>query len=122
VAQFALARGNALYRAANETKQRSGFQLAMRFLAFADSLNASPQSRFLLGAAALAVSQSAATEAPGTRDCDLSRLAASMVPLAREKLVAGAQVAVDATRQYLQYLDQLEPVIAQQIQSLCSGS
>lgn len=119
VAQFALARGNALYRAANGTKQRSDFQMALRFLSLADSLAATPQSGFLLGATALAISQSAATDAPASRECGLSRLAGEMLPLAREKITAGAEVAPDASRQYLAYLDQLEPIVAQQIQSLC---
>lgn len=121
VAQFALARGNAIYRAANGTKQRSDYQLALRFLWLADSVAGTPQSHFLTGAAALAISQSAASEAPTSKECELSRLAGEMLPLAREKLTAGAQVAPDATRQYLAYLDQLEPIVTQQIQSLCSG-
>ena len=122
VAQFALGRGNALYRAANGTKQRGDFQLALRFLALADSVSGTPQSRFLLGSTALAISQSAATDAPTVKECGLSRLAGEMLPLAREKITAGAVVAPDASRQYLAYLDQLEPIVAQQIQSLCNGS
>ena len=121
VAAFALARGNALYRAASGTKQRSDYQHALQFLAIADSLGGSPQSRFLLGATALSISQSAATEAPVQRVCELARLANQMLPLAREKITAGAQVAPDASRQYLTYLDQLEPVVTQQMATLCPG-
>jgi len=43
VAQFALSKGNVLFRAANGTKTRADFQLAMRFLAFSDSLKPTPQ-------------------------------------------------------------------------------
>jgi tetratricopeptide (TPR) repeat protein len=121
VAAFALARGNALYKAANATRERPAYQLAFRFLSLADSVQSSPESRFLVGAVALAISQSAASDAPTTRQCSDSRLAEQMLPLAREKITAGAQVAVDAARQYLAYLDQLEPVIAQQIATLCVG-
>lgn len=121
VAAFALARGNAMFRAANGTKQRSDFQLALQFLTLADSLQGSPQSRFLVGATALSISQSAATDAPATKACDLSRLANEMLPLAREKITAGAVVAPDAATQYLAYLDQLEPVVAQQVATLCTG-
>jgi hypothetical protein len=96
--------------------------MALRFLALADSVSGTPQSRFLLGSTALAISQSAATDAPTVRECELSRLANEMLPLAREKITAGAMVAPDASRQYLAYLDQLEPIVAQQIQSLCNGS
>src|SRR5207237_49928 len=38
VAQFALAKGNAFYRAANGTKSSADFGLALRFLSFADSV------------------------------------------------------------------------------------
>jgi len=119
VAQFALARGNALYRAANATKQREDFLMAMRFLSLADSVRSSPQSGFLLGVTALTVSQSAATDAPRTNACDLSQLASSLLPIARNKLTAGADVSPDAARQYLEYLTQLEPVVARQLETLC---
>ena len=121
VAQFALARGNALYRVANASKQRADFLTAIRFLSLSDSVRGSVQARFLLGASALAASQSAASDAPKANDCELSRLAGSLLPLAREKLTAGAEVAPDAARQYLTYLDQLEPVVARQLETLCTG-
>ncbi len=122
VAQFALARGNAIYRAANATRQRADFERALSFLAYADTLQSTPQSQFLLGASALAVSQHAATEAPETRMCDLSRRASALLPLAREKITSGARVAPDASRQYLDYLDALEPVVAKQLEVLCAGA
>ncbi|MEP7384263.1 MAG: hypothetical protein ABI910_21480, partial [Gemmatimonadota bacterium] len=118
VAQFALSRGNVLYRAANQTKERHDFSTAMRFLAFADSVHATPQSQFLFGVTALLVSQGAATDAPKTNECELSRLASALLPLAREKLTLGAAVAPDAARQYLAYVEQLEPIVRQQIEAL----
>ena len=120
VVQFVLARGNAVYRAANATKQRADFQRAFGFLAYADSLQSTAQSQFLLGATALAISQQAASEAPEAKACDLSRLASGLLPLAREKITSGARVAPDASRQYLDYLDQLEPVVARQLEVLCA--
>ncbi|MCC6771915.1 MAG: hypothetical protein IT360_11960 [Gemmatimonadaceae bacterium] len=121
VAQFALARGNAMYRAANDSLRHGDFLLAMRFLAFADSLHSTPQSQLLFGASALAVAQTAATDAPRLKDCALTQLANTLIPVAREKLTLGAAVAPDAVRQYLEYLDQLEPVVGQQVASLCPG-
>jgi tetratricopeptide (TPR) repeat protein len=120
VAAFALARGNALYRAANGTKQRADYQLALQYLTLADSVNGSPQSHFLVGVTALSISQNAAQEAPETKACALSQLAGSLLPLAREKITSGAQVAPDAARQYLTYLDQLDPVVTAQMAALCS--
>jgi tetratricopeptide (TPR) repeat protein len=119
VGQFALSRGNTLFRAANGTKNRSDFQLAMRFLAFADSVRSTAQSKFLVGAAALSITQSAAAEAPTAKSCDLARQAGEMIPLATEKISAGAEMAPDAARQYLAYLEQITPIVAKQVEVLC---
>ncbi|MEO6447201.1 MAG: hypothetical protein ABIZ91_14470 [Gemmatimonadaceae bacterium] len=119
VAAFALARGNALYRSATATPDRQELLGALRFLSFADSVRSSPQSSFLLGATAVAVAQGSAAEAPAVRSCDLARLAASLLPVARTKLAQGAEVAPDAARQYLDYVEQLASVVAQQVSSLC---
>jgi tetratricopeptide (TPR) repeat protein len=78
VAQFALSKGNTLYRAANGTGASNDFALALRFVALGDSLRASPQSHFLLGATALGVAHAALTEATKltdkTQSCQLARL------------------------------------------------
>lgn len=124
VAQFAFARGNALYRAANGTKSSSDFALALRFLAFADSVKVTPQSRFLVGAAALGVAQRALTEAPGDKDrahsCQLAQLGSQMIPLARSGIEAGQEVMPDAAKQSLDYLTQIEPYAGKQVALFCA--
>jgi hypothetical protein len=45
-----------------------------------------------MGVAALSVAQSAATEAPKTKDCELSRLGFDMIAIAQPNLAAGAEV------------------------------
>ncbi len=77
VGQFALARGNVLFKAATATQKRDDFQRAMRFLTLAAHTTPAPEAKFLLGASALSVSQSAATDAPASKSCDLSKLADS---------------------------------------------
>jgi len=90
-----LGRGNALLRAANGTKSRDDFQLAMRFLALADTLRRTPQSAFLLGVAAYSITQSALSDAPKmtekTQSCELSHLGAETLPVARAGLEAGQE-------------------------------
>ena len=126
VAQFALARGNALLRAANGTKSRDDFKLAMRFLALADTLRRTPQSAFLLGVAAYSITQSALADAPKmpekTQSCELSHLGAETLPLARDGLSAGQEVSPDAAKQFLDYLGQLEPYVQRQIDAFCPKS
>ncbi|HET9424122.1 MAG TPA: hypothetical protein VFO55_02030 [Gemmatimonadaceae bacterium] len=123
VAQFALAKGNALYRAANGTHASADFGLALRFLALADSVRPSVQSTFLKGATALGLAQAALTEAPKLTDkveaCRLAKLSAEMVPLARTGLQAGQAAYGDAAKQSLDYLGQLDPYVAQQLSAFC---
>lgn len=124
VAQFALSKGNVLFRAANGTKTRGDFQLAMRFLAFADSLKSTPQTKFLLGAAALSVAQTALTDAPKItvkqESCVVSQIGADTIPIARASLEAGQDVSPEATKQFLEYLDQITPYADKQIAAFCT--
>jgi len=122
IAQFALARGNQLYRAASSTKMRPDYMLAMRFLALADSIRQSPQAKLLMGVAALSVAQSAATDAPKTKDCELSRLSSDMIAIAQPNLAAGVEVAAEAVKQYQDYLAQLQPISAKQVEVFCKAT
>ena len=123
VAQFALSKGNGMYRAANGTKASADFNLALRFIAFADSVRSSEQSKFLVGATALGVVQAVLTEAAAQKDktegCRLVHVASDMMPVARTGLHAGVDTFADAARQSLEYLDQLDPYVGQGLTSLC---
>ena len=122
IAQFALARGNALLRAASQTKQRPDFLLAMRFASLADSVRDTPNAKFLMGVTATNVALSAATEAPKTKDCELSRLGFEMIAIAQPNLAAGADISAEAVKVYQDYLTQLQPVSAKQVEVFCKGS
>ena len=119
VGAFALARGNALYKAATGTQKRDDYQRAMRFLTLATRITPTPQAKFLLGASALSVSQSAATDAPASKSCDLSRLADSTLTEAEINLVSGGSAAPDAAKQYLDYVAKLRPYVADQLKNFC---
>jgi len=122
VAQFALARGNQLLRAASQTKVRQDFLLAMKFASLADSIRDTPSAKFLMGVTATNVAISAATEAPKTKDCELSRLGFDMIAIAQPAFAAGADIAADAVKQYQDYLMQLQPVSAKQVEVFCKAS
>ena len=123
IAQFAFARGNALYRAAHGTKRAADFALGLRFIAFADSVRPSAQSRFLLGLAALGVAQAGFTEAAANKDralgCAGAREASTMLPLARSSLEAVREVAAETVEQSLGYVAQLEPYAVSALKGLC---
>jgi hypothetical protein len=65
------------------------------------------------------VSQSAATEAPATKSCDLSKLAESSLTEAEINLVSGGSAAPDAAKTYLDYVAKLRPYVADQVKSFC---
>ena len=121
IAQYALGRGSALYKEANGTKSRDDFERARRFVALADRALPTPQSKFLLGAAAFSIGQSAATDAPAAKSCELARLAGSSLASAAVDLEAGATVAPDAARQYLDYIGQIRPYVDRQLAAFCEG-
>lgn len=126
VAQFALSKGNSLYRAASGTKTSADFGLALRFLAFADTVRSTLQSKFLIGVAALGIAQSALTEATKLTDkvesCRLARLGADMVPLARTQLQAGQEAFAEAAKQSLDYLAELDPYVGRAITVACPAN
>ncbi|MEX2153053.1 MAG: hypothetical protein WD825_06910 [Gemmatimonadaceae bacterium] len=123
IAQFALAKGNTLFRAANGTELRADFQLAMRFLLLADSLKTTQQTKFLVGAVALKVAQTALTDAPKItvkeESCAVSRLGLDTIPIARANLEAGHDVSPEAIKQFLEYLDQITPFADKQVAAFC---
>ncbi len=123
IAQFALAKGNALYRAASATKTSADFALSLRVLAFSDSVRSSDQSRFLTGAAAFGVAQSALMEAvkvtDKTESCRLAHMATDLIPLARSGLAAGEAEFGDAAKQSLDFLNTLDPYAQQQLKAAC---
>jgi tetratricopeptide (TPR) repeat protein len=124
VAQFALAKGNTMYRAANGTKTSADFSLALRVLAFADSVQSSQQSRFLMGASALGAAQAMVTDASKAKDkvesCRLMRAGADLIPVARSGLTAGEEMFAEAAKQALDFLDQLDPYAQQQLKLTCT--
>lgn len=119
VAQFALARGNALYKTAAASQKRDDYTLAMKFLGIADRLAPSPEAKFLLGASSLSISQSAATEATPAKSCELSKLADTSLTDAEINLVSGGSAAPEAAKQFLDYVAKLRPYVADQLKSFC---
>jgi uncharacterized protein HemY len=111
-----------MYKAATVSQKREDFQRAMRFLALATRLAPTAESKFLLGASALSISQSASNEAPATKSCDLSKLAESNLTEAEINLVSGGSAAPDAAKQFLDYVAKLRPYVAEQVKTYCGAS
>ena len=124
VAQFALAKGNALLRAANQTRTHADLHRALRFLALGDSARPTAPSKLVLGTAALAYAQALLLDvpraAPAAR-CTLARDGAGAVATARAALAAGESAAPDAARQYLGFAAQMGPTAERALMG-CGGA
>ena len=79
-----------------------------------------PVSTTVTGATAFSVGQSAASEAPATKSCELAQLAGTSLASATTNLEAGAAVAPDAARQYLDYIGQIRPYVDRQLAAFCA--
>jgi len=70
----------------------------------------------------LACSWRIATDAPKTKDCELSRLGFEMFAVAGPNLAAGADLAAEQVKIYQDYLAQLQPVSAKQVEVFCKAT
>lgn len=119
LAQIALKLGNDAYKAGNASKVRADFQRAVRLLQLSDQLDASATAKFLVGASAFSVGQSAVTEAQETKSCVLARLAKESFTLSQENVPAGLQEYPDAAKQLLTAIPQFMPAVNSQVQRFC---
>lgn len=121
LAQYALGQGNNSYKAANASKDRADFQRAIKLLQLSDRIEPSTDAKFLTGAAAFSVAQSAATDANAQKSCSLAQTARDALGLAATGLQAGASndQYKAAAAQYLTYVPQFRPAIDAQVKKFC---
>ncbi|HWL41202.1 MAG TPA: hypothetical protein VNO75_13315 [Gemmatimonadaceae bacterium] len=119
LAQLALQQGNTMFKAAQASKERADFQRAIRFLAMSDSLEASADAKFLVGASAFSVGQSATIEANERKSCELARTAQAAFTLAQLNLPAGGQKFPNEAAQLLNAIPQFTPAVENEIKRFC---
>jgi tetratricopeptide (TPR) repeat protein len=119
LAQVALKAGSDAYKAGNASKSRPDLQRAVQFLTLSDQLQPSADAKFLAGASAFLIGQSAVTEAQSTKSCTLARLAKESFGTAQENVPAGLQSYADAAKQLLTAIPQFTPAVDDQIRRFC---
>ena len=117
--QVALKLGSDAYKAGNVSKNRTDLQRAVQFLLLADQLEPSADAKFLAGASAFLIGQSAVNEAQDTKNCALARLAKENFATAQENVPAGLQTYADAAKQLLTAIPQFTPAVDDQIRRFC---
>ena len=121
VAQYALSQGNAWYKKGQASKTRGDYETAVRWLAYSDSVSATPEAKFLLGVSSFYIGQMAATEAGPAKSCDLARVADDALTNAQINVSAGGSVNKDAAGQVLTAVGQLTEFVAKQKKAFCKN-
>ena len=119
LSQIALKAGSDAYKKGQESKQIVDFQRAIRFLQLSDQLQSSADAKFLLGASAFSVGQTATIEANEKRSCELARTARDAFNLASINLPAGGQKYPNEAAQLLTAIPQFTPAVDNEVKRFC---
>jgi len=119
LAQLALKQGSDAYKKGQVSKDRADFQRAIKFLQLSDQLQSSADAKFLLGASAFSLGQSATIDANEKRSCDLARTARDAFTLAQANLPAGGQKYPNEAAQLLTAIPQFTPAVDNEIKRFC---
>ncbi len=119
LAQLALKQGSDAYKAGQASKDRADFQRAIKFLQLSDQLQTSPDAKFLLGASAFSLGQSATIDANDKKSCDLARTAREAFNLASINLPAGGQKYPTEAAQLMTAIPQFTPAVDNEVKRFC---
>jgi tetratricopeptide (TPR) repeat protein len=118
-AAIALSQGNTYYRKGNAAKNRDTLDIAIKFLAYSDSLSPDTKPKFLMGASAFIAGYGVAQEASKEKSCPLAKAATDYFVITQSNVPAGLQDFPDAAKQILQGLQQLNPFVAKEVKAFC---
>lgn len=119
LSQLALKQGSDAFKAGQGSKDRADFQRAIKFLQISDGLQASADAKFLLGASAFSLGQSAVNDANDKKSCDLARMARDAFNLASINLPAGGQKYPTEAAQLLTAIPQFTPAVDNEVKRFC---
>jgi tetratricopeptide (TPR) repeat protein len=118
-AAIALGQGNSYYRKGNASKSRDTLDIAIRFLAYSDTLSPDDTPKFLMGASAFVAGYSAAQDASKDKSCPLAKQATDYFTVTSNNAPAGLQKYRDAAEQILKGLQQLNPFVQKEVKAFC---
>jgi len=119
LSQLALQQGSNAYKDGQASKDRADFQRAIKFLQLSDQLQTSADAKFLLGASAFSLGQSATIDANEKRSCDLARMAKDAFNLASINLPAGGQKYPNEAAQLMTAIPQFTPAVDNEVKRFC---
>jgi tetratricopeptide (TPR) repeat protein len=119
LSQIALQQGSNAFKDGQASKDRADFQRAVKFLQLSDQLQSSADAKFLLGASAFSIGQSAVNDANDKKSCDLARMAKDAFNLASINLPAGGQKYPTEAAQLLTAIPQFTPAVDNEVKRFC---
>jgi hypothetical protein len=119
LSQIALKAGSDAYKKGQGSKEIADFQQAIKFLQLSDQLQASADAKFLLGASAFSVGQTATISANEKRSCDLAKTARDAFNLASINLPAGGQKYPNEAAQLMTAIPQFTPAVDNEVKRFC---
>jgi tetratricopeptide (TPR) repeat protein len=119
LSQLALKAGSDAYKAGVASKEIADYQRAIRFLQLSDQLQSSVDAKFLIGASAFSIGQTATTQAADKRSCDLAHTARDAFNLASMNLPAGGQKYPNEAAQLLTAIPQFTPAVDNEVKRFC---
>lgn len=120
-AKIALSQGNTYYKKGNgQNKNRDTLDIAIKFLAYSDSLDGTPNAKFLEGASAFTAGYIVAQEAAKDKNCPGIKQASDYFGVAQTNLPAGLPVYPEPSKQLLTILQQqMMPFIQKATKAYC---
>ncbi len=119
LSQLALKQAGDAYKTAQGSKDRADYQRAIKFSQLSDQLQTSVDAKFLLGANAFLLGQSATTDASERKSCDLARTARDAFNLASMNLPAAGQKYPNEAAQLMTAIPQFTPAVDSYIKRFC---
>ncbi len=121
LAKVALSQGNKYYKSGNgDNKNKDTLDLAIRFLSYSDSLDATPQAKFLMGASAFTAGYLVAQDAGKQKSCPQIKQASDYFTVAQTNLPAGLPVYPEPAKQLLTILQQqMNPFVQKATKAFC---
>jgi tetratricopeptide (TPR) repeat protein len=119
LSQVALSVGNNQYRAGQSSRERTDFDVAIRFLRLSNELETNLDAQFLLGASAFSLGDILTRRAQEGSDCASARAAQEAFALARTNLVAGQSQYPEPARQLLDAIGQFTTPLQQMVRAWC---
>jgi tetratricopeptide (TPR) repeat protein len=116
---IALSQGSKYYKSGNAAKNRDTLDIAIKFLAYADTLAPDDTPKFLMGASAFIAGYLVAQDASKEKSCPMAKQATDYMAVTQSNAPAGLTKYPDAAKAILTNMQQLNPFVQKEVKAFC---